>query len=115
MALKRDMQIPDEIPDEAGLLLRSLNGIPTWTAKKFEFYASFELLAKRERYLSFTADCRYYHLERKGEHCLYDVPLNQRGALQILAGKRIRLVCGGSFNPYTARFYFAKKIEGVAS
>jgi hypothetical protein len=111
MPLDPDRKLPDEIPDAAGMLLRSLNRIPTWTGKKFELFAEFERLAKRERYLKFKADRRDYHLERKGDHCLYDVPIDRRGALKRLAGQRIRLVCGGSLNPYSDRIFFAKKID----
>lgn len=112
MALRRHLQIPDDLPDEAGRLLRQLYAIPAWTAEKHALYAAFERLAKRERYLAFSGDCRDYHLERKGQHCLYDIPFDQRGALRHLAGKRVRLVCGGAFNPYSDRFYFAKKVPG---
>ena len=68
--------------------------IPTWTAVKHALYSQFEELVTRKSYVAFTGDCRIYHLERKGQSCLYDVPLNQRGALSKFAGKRVRLVCG---------------------
>lgn len=110
MALKRENQIPDDIQDEIGICLRKLHAIPTWTAHKHAVYEEFKELIKTEKYFSFSADCRDYHLERKGQSCIYNVPEDQQGALSIFAGKRIRLVCDGSFNPYTARTYFAKII-----
>lgn len=111
MALSHDKQIPDDIYDDVGILLRELVAIPTWTAVKHALYSQFEELVTRKSYLAFTGDCRDYHLERKGQSCLYDVPLNQRGALAKFAGKRVRLVCGGSYNPYSDRFYFAKQVD----
>jgi hypothetical protein len=111
MTLSYDMQVPDDIHDDVGILLRNLQAIPTWTDAKHAIYAEFEKLVKSREYIFFTGDCRDYHLERKGQSCLYDVPLNQRGALAKFAGKRVRLVCGGSYNPYSDRFYFAKQVD----
>lgn len=34
-----------------------------------------------------------YHLALAGESCLYGVPSNRRGMLQVLRGRRIRVVC----------------------
>lgn len=115
MSLNHNLQIPDDIHDDVGILLRELHAIPTWTDAKHALYSRFEELVTRKSYLAFTGDCRDYHLERKGQSCLYDVPLNQRGALAKFAGKRVRLVCGGSYNPYSGRFYFAKVIVGTNS
>lgn len=113
MTLRLENQILDDFPDEVGNCLRKLRAIPTWTANKFDLYAEFERLAKRERHKRFKADFRDYHIECKGQHVLYDVPRAQRGALRSLAGKRIRLVCGEYLGPYAARIYFAKKVSGV--
>ena len=111
MTLSYDMQVPDDIHDDVGIMLRNLRAIPNWTDAKHAIYAEFERLVKSREYLFFTGDCRDYHLERKGQSCLYDVPLNQRGALAKFAGKRVRLVCGGSYNPYSGRFYFAEQVD----
>lgn len=111
MTLSHNLQTPDDIHDDVGILLRELHAIPTWTDAKHAIYAEFERLVKSREYLFFTGDCRDYHLERKGQSCLYDVPLKQRGALAKFRGKRVRLVCGGSYNPYSDRFYFAKQVD----
>lgn len=110
MALLLENQIQDEIPDAVGKCLEELRKIPTWTKKKIELFAAFESMAKREKYLHFTGDFRDYHLQTKGQHCLYDVPVNQRGALKVFAGKRIRLVCGSKSNRIEGRYFYAKKI-----
>ncbi len=110
MTLAFDKQIPDDLSDDVGQCLRRLHALPRWTAQKFEVYKEFEQLAERHCYLTFVADYRDYYLERKGQSCLYDVPKTQRGALAKLAGKRIRLVCGGAYNPYSRRLFFAKEV-----
>ena len=110
MTLHLDNQIPDTINDEIGICLRQLHAIPQWTKEKVKIFLKFETLANRENYMSFFADRRDYHLQRKGQSCLYDVPLDQRGALKRFSGMRIRLVCGGSLNPYSDRIYFAKNV-----
>jgi hypothetical protein len=111
MALKLEDQMPDELDDQVGLCLREMRSIPTWTTRKFELFAKFKRLAKIKRYLLFTADVRDYQLYGSGKSCLFDVPINQRGALKKFAGKRIRLVCGGKSNRYSGRFYYAKPVD----
>jgi hypothetical protein len=110
MALTLEQQLPDDTNDEVGLCLQEMRSLPTWTVQKFELFARFERLARKERYLLFTADVRDYLLYGSGNSCLFDVPLNQRGALKKFAGKRIRLVCGGKSNRYSGRFYYAKPV-----
>lgn len=113
MAIRLEQQIPDWICDEVGLCLQEMRSVPTWTARKFELFAEFKLLARRSRYLLFTGDVRDYMLYGSGNSCLVDLPLNQRGALKKFAGKRIRLVCGGKSNRYSGRFYYAKLVDSV--
>jgi hypothetical protein len=79
--------------------------------QKFGLFAKFQQLARKKRYLLFTADVRDYLLYGSGNSCLFDVPLNQRGALKKFAGKRIRLVCGGKSNRHSGRFYYAKPVD----
>jgi hypothetical protein len=111
MSLLFAKQIPDSIDDEIGRCLRSFDAIDRWTAQKHALFGQFELLAKQAGYHCFTGDCRDYYLTRKGQRCLYDVPLKQRGALAKFAGRRIRLVCGGSLNPYSDRIYYASVVD----
>lgn len=102
--------IRDDVEDELGHLLRQLNTIPTWTKGKIDLYGDVEKEAKRQNYKSFKGDCRRYPLQRKGDHILCDVPENKRGSLSVFRGKRIRLICAGSWDQYSGRFYFAKPI-----
>ena len=110
MAVKLEQQIPDNLTDEVGLCLQKMRSVSTWTAQKFELFAKFKHLARRKRYVLFTADVRDYLLYGSGNSCLVDVPLNQKGALKRFAGKRIRLFCGGKSNRYSGRFYYAKAV-----
>ena len=111
MALRAQNQIADSLDDDVGRCLQQLHAVPTWTAEKVSYFEELMRLCKRQRYLRFTGDFRDYHLERKGQSCLYDVPLNQRGALQKFQGKRVRLICEGAWNPYAGRFFLAKKVS----
>jgi len=110
MALLIENQIEDNLTDEVGKCLKEFSKIKTWTKKKIELFDAFEDMVRREKYLCFRGDFRDYHLPRKGQHCLYDVPLNQRGSLKVYAGKKIRLVCGGKWNLREGRIFYAKRI-----
>ncbi len=110
MAFNPEDQLEDNVEDAVGRCLRAFNLIPTWTNAKHEMFREFLRLAKKEKYLEFRGDFRDYHLERKGQHCLYLVPINQRGALQVFAGKRVRLICGGKWNQREGRIFHAKPI-----
>lgn len=111
MAFKLADQLEDNLQDAIGKCLRAFNEIPTWTKAKNEMFEDFLKLAKREKYLEFRGDFRDYHLQRKGQHCLYVVPLNQRGALQVYAGKKVRLICGGKWNAREGRIFHAQVIS----
>lgn len=108
MELKVHDQIEDSIDDAVGLCIRKLHANPTWTTEKTQLFEQLMALTKRERYMRFTGD---YHLERKGQSCLYDVPLDQRGALKNFRGKRIRLICEGTWDQYAGRFFLAKVVR----
>jgi hypothetical protein len=111
MAFHLENQIEDNLDDEVGRCLRNLHLNRTWTAEKKRLFAQLEVLTKRERYLLFTGDYRDYHLERKGQSCIYAVPLSQRGALKIYRGKHVRLICVGSWDQYAGRFFQAKPVK----
>ncbi len=110
MALKHETNIPDDLPDAIGDCLRRLNAMPTWTRAKHDLFDEFDRLARTRGYLQFTGDCRDYLLQRKGEHALFVIPRGQRGALARFAGKRVRLVCGGGWNPYSDRVFYARPV-----
>ena len=110
MAFQAQDQITDRLDDDVGKCLQRLHAIPTWTSEKVAEFEELLALCKRERYLRFTGDYRDYHLERKGQSCLYDVPVNQWGALQKFRGRRIRLICEGAWNQYAGRHFLAKSV-----
>jgi hypothetical protein len=58
MAVKLEQQIPDNLTDEVRLCLQEMRLVPIWTAQKFEHFATFKQLARRKRYVLFTADVR---------------------------------------------------------
>ena len=41
---------------------------------------------------------------------LYDVPADQRGFLRRYRNRRVRIVCMGSWNQYTGRWYFVAAV-----
>jgi len=111
MPLKVEDQISDCLTDDVGLLLRELHAIANWPAKKNQLFEHLMLVTKRERYFRFAGDHRDYHLVRKGQSCLYDIPLNQLGALRRFRGHRIRLICAGAWDQYAGRFFLAKLVK----
>jgi hypothetical protein len=111
MTLKLEDQIKDDLQDEVGKCLRALNKVPIWNKDKHAMFDAFLKLAETENYLEFKGDYRDYHLQRKAEHCLYVVPENQRGALQVFAGKKVRVICGGRWNARDGRIFHAKAIS----
>jgi len=111
MAIDDAYRYPDNLDDEIGRVLREMRSMPTWTARKFEVFAEFERLARKKGYLHFTADVRDYRISGSGNSSLYQVPLNQRGALSVFAGRFIRVVCGGKSNRYSGRHYYAKPVS----
>ena len=111
MALQLEDQIEDNLSDSIGNCLSAISKIPTWTNAKHAMFDEFLKLAKKEKYLEFRGDFRDYHLERKGQHCLYVVPINQRGALQVFAGKKVRLICSGKWNQREGRIFHVKVIS----
>ena len=114
MAFKVHNQITDSLEDDVAKCLKRLHAIPTWTAEKVAEFEDLQRICRRYRYLRFTGDYRDYHVERKGQSCLYDVPLNQRGALEKFRGKRIRLICEGAWNQYAGRHFLAKPVGSQA-
>lgn len=103
--------IPDHVDDALGRLLRRLNTMPTWNKDKIELYREIEAEAKKQKYKSFKGDCRRYHIQRKGDHGLFDIPLDKRGALASFRGKRIRLICAGGWDQYSGRYFLAKDLQ----
>ena len=112
--LRRANQLPDVVDDAVRQALRELQAQGGWTAQAHDIYRSLERLLRAAGYRYFTGDCRDYHLQRKGDWCLYDVPADQRGALKTWRGQRVRLVCAGGWDPYSGRGYFAAPVSRPA-
>lgn len=110
MPFRPEHQLPDELEDPIGVMLREMKAHRSWSAAKQKSFVELERALEAEKYKRFTGDCRDYHLQRKGDSCVYAVPPAQRGALREFADKRVRLVCGGGWDPYSGRFYFAKPL-----
>jgi hypothetical protein len=103
--LNVDDKIKDNLKDKISKVTAKMMAKKTWDG---ECKTLFELLEKEltiQKHKEFIGDCRYYHLTKKGQACLYDVPVDQRGYLAEYRGKRIRLICMGSINAYSERFY----------
>ncbi len=110
MTLRIQDQIADNRDDDVGLCLYRLNAIPTWTSVKMSLFSELLRLTKSGRYLHFKGDFRDYHLERKGQSCIYQIPLNQKGALSKFRGKQVRLICVGKSDLRAGRFFLAKPL-----
>ncbi len=113
MALKYANQLPDVVDDTVRQKLRLIQEAgPNWTSRRHELYqALHEQLMASSAYHHFTGDCRDYHLQRKGDWCLYDVPESQQGALRRFRGQRVRLICTGGWDPYSGRGYFFGAVQ----
>lgn len=107
-------KLTDNLKDEISFAIHQFNSIKTWDKQKKDIYDSIEKMLESQKYIRFTGDSRHYHLYRKGESCLYDVPATQQGALKAFRNKRVRLVCAGAWNAFSGRFYYAKEVAVVA-
>ena len=110
MALLIEMKIEDNINDADGVLLRELNAIKGWNKQKHSLYKQWASILAAGTYTMFKGDFRDYHLKLKGDSCLYDVPDTQLGGLKAFRGKRIRLVCGNSWDSSQSREFWVKLV-----
>lgn len=113
--LRQADQLPDIVDDPVRRALRHLQAQGGWTGEAHRLYRALEQQLRAAGYRRFTGDCRDYHLQRKGDWCLYDVPADQRGALQPWRGQRVRLVCAGGWDAYSGRGYFAAPVPWPAT
>jgi ferredoxin len=85
-----------ELTAQLGSLLKGITDMPTWTAEKHVLRGQLDKLVSRLGYVEFAMDARRAWFSRTGEQKIIDVPLNQRGHLQPLKGRKVHLICLGS-------------------
>jgi hypothetical protein len=90
------LQLPDPLTDNAGILISALQCRTEWGAEQTGVLEQLIEMLGRKRYITFSGHPAWYHLTQIGESCLMDVPANKRGHLRAFRGKRIRLVCVSS-------------------
>lgn len=90
------LQIPDPLTDNAGILIKALQDRKTWGAEQKGLLEQLIHMLGRKRYITFVGNPGRYHLTLIGQSCLMDVPANKRGHLGAFRGQRIRLVCVSS-------------------
>ena len=76
-----------------------------WNSNCAVLFERLEKILSKKKYKQFIGDFRTYHLTRKGQSCLYDIPANQLGFLKPYRGKRVRLVCRGAWDQYGRKHY----------
>ena len=103
--LRIEDQIADNLQDEISGIVLTIAAKKTWDASCADIFEKLEKILTKKKYKTFSGDCRTYHLTRKGQSCLYDVPSNQLGYLIPYRNQRVRLVCLGGCNAYSDRFY----------
>lgn len=91
-----ELQLPDPLTDNAGILIKALQDRNTWGAEQKGLLDQLIQMLERKRFITFVGQPARYHLTQIGQSCLMDVPANKRGHLSAFRGKRIRLVCVSS-------------------
>lgn len=107
MPFRNEDQLPVTGGSEIQDLIRAIAEVPGWTAQKEASYERLVTLMEASGYKFFSGHYLTYHLTRKGQACIYQVPHNQRGALREFAGGRALLVCAGGWNSFGGRLYYA--------
>ena len=91
------------------VVLDELSQIHTWTARKHQLKQELESLLSILEYILFTVDSRRAWFTQFGMQRVIDVPINKRGPLQSMRGKKAHIVCLGTA-PYSS-VYFAAKLD----
>ena len=112
--LKVADKLLDTVVDELSPLLATLSAKKTWDSEARALFEDLEKLLAKRKYKQFTGDCRDYHLTRKGQACLYDIPANQLGGLRTFRNKRVRLVCLGGWDAYSGRAYAVGQVPVIS-
>ncbi len=108
--LKIEDQKLDCYDDELANSIAQLSKLETWDAEAKRLFAQIERLCQTNKFIYFTGDYRDYHLTRKGQSAIYDVPMNQRGILDRFRGKRVRIVCMGGWDSYAGRWFYVGEV-----
>ena len=87
------LQLPDPLTDNAGILISALQCRTDWGVEQTGVLEQLIDMLGRKRYITFAGHPTRYGLTEVGQSCLMDVPANKRGHLSGFRGKRIRLVC----------------------
>jgi len=87
------LKILDDFKDDIRPLLRRLNQRTNWNAISKENLRLLIEALEKKNYITFVGHTNRYHLRNVGESCLYDIPTNRRGALEVFRVKRVRIVC----------------------
>jgi hypothetical protein len=103
--LRIEDQLADNLYDEISGIVLTMAAKKTWNANCAVLFQRLEKILSKKKYKKFVGDIRTYHLTRKGQSCLYDIPANQLGFLKPYRGKRVRLVCRGAWDQYGRRHY----------
>lgn len=111
--LKIESKLEDNVDDLVRDTLNKIANIRFWNNEKKKHYEMLLKQLKKEKYDIFQGDFRDYHINRKTENCLYDVPLDQRGFLQKYRGQRVRLICINRWNAYAVREFAVKKVRVI--
>jgi ferredoxin len=82
-------------PDALNAVLAEMNAIPTWTTHKRRLKAEMLALVNALSYMHFTTSARDALFQACGKHTLIDVPVNKRGGLYPLRGRKVHLICLG--------------------
>jgi hypothetical protein len=90
-------------------LLDDILALKTWTKKKYQLKDDLCVLLSRMNYTQFKVDARNALLSQFGEHRTIKVPLDKRGHLQSMRGKKVHLICLGH-GRYSTILFAAKEI-----
>jgi hypothetical protein len=75
-------QIADNLYDEISGIVLTMATKKTWDANCADMFERLEKILTKKKYKKFVGDFRTYHLTRKDQSCLYDIPANQLGFLK---------------------------------
>ena len=90
------LQLPDPLTDNTGIIIKVLQSRAAWGAEQKGYLQQLIHMLGWKRYITFVGYPARYHLTQIGQSCLMDIPANKRGHPSAFRGMRIRLVCVSS-------------------